>query len=222
MNHIYRSRNRNGKKENWIKSLIEKNIHKEIKIISLEECELGKLNEREIFWINKFRKEFDLTNISDGGKYSSPVYDDNNINTMIGRHLSVEAKAKISKANSGINNGMYGKKFILTPEQIEKARINMINSKKFQESRKSKEFRDKISDIVSIPVVVLNEKLENIMEFKNTTKCSEYFGYTRGNIKHAVRDLRQIGKGKKEKYWIVRKEKLEESIEIIKIKNHKL
>ena len=179
---------------------------------------MDKLNDREIFWISKLRKECDLTNISDGGKYSPPIYDDNNPNPMFGRHLSNETKDKISKANSGMNNGMYGKKIIKTPEQIEKARLNMINSKKFQDSRKSKEYSDKISDIVSITVVVLNEKLENIMEFKNTTKCAEYFGYTRGNIKNAVRDLRQIGKGKKEKYWVVRKEKLDESIDIIKDK----
>lgn len=47
------------------------------------------------------------------------------------------------------------------------------------------------------------------MEFKNTTKCADYFGYTRGNVKNA-RIVR--------KYWVVRQNKLEESIELINIK----
>lgn len=37
-----------------------------------------------------------------------------------GFHLSQVAKEKISKANSGQNNGMYGKRFSLTPEQYSK------------------------------------------------------------------------------------------------------
>lgn len=37
-----------------------------------------------------------------------------------GFHLSQQTKDKISKANSGKNNGMYGKRFSFTPEQYEK------------------------------------------------------------------------------------------------------
>lgn len=49
---------------------------------------------------------------------------------MLGKHLSAEAKAKISKANSGTNNGMYGKS--LSAEQIELIRnVNSgINNKR--------------------------------------------------------------------------------------------
>lgn len=119
-----------------------------------------------------------------------------------GQKLSEKTKKLISKANSGKNNGMYGKRFKKTKEQIEKQRNNMINSKKFQESRKSEEYRKKISDIVSIPVYILDENFEILMEFKNSTECAEYFGYTRGNVKNAIRDRRRL----KRKYWVIRKE----------------
>lgn len=135
-----------------------------------------------------------------------------------GKHCSDETKNKISEANSGDKNGMFGKKINRTKEQKEKMRLNMINSEKFQKSRKSEEFRNKISDCVSIPILLLDENFQVIMEFKNTTKCAEYFKYTRGNIKNAVRNLRIIGKGKKDKFWVVRKEKLDESIKLIKEK----
>jgi len=55
----------------------------------------------------------------------------------------------------------------------------------------------------------LDSNLNIVMEFKNTTKCADYFGYTRGNVKNA-RIVR--------KYWVVRQNKLEESIELINIK----
>lgn len=303
------------KKDNWIKKLILLNEEKNIKIVILEECE--NLEEREIFWILKYIKEFDLKNTIIGGRVNGGGYNlseetkkrisdnrrgkcigeknynynkimtdyeknklskklkeyykyhdssllnkklsietkkrisenrrgkckgkdhplfgtirtdetKNKISNKIkgenhpnyGKHRSEETKKKISNANSGNKNGMFGKLINRTEEQKEKMRLNMINSEKFQKSRKSQEFRDKISNIQSIPILLLDQNYMIIMEFKNTTKCAEYFGYTRGNIKNAVRDLRMIGKG--EKFWVVRKEKLSESIKTISIKNQKV
>ena len=219
-----------NKKDCWIKNLMQLNEEKNIKIILLEECDVNLLVEKESFWILEYLKKWEMKNLLINSKLnigyhlseetkkkiSDKIKGENHPN--FGKHLSDETKNKISKSNSGSNNGMFGVHIIKTPDQIEKARVNMINSKKFQDSRKSKEYKEKISDIFSIPVILLNEKFEIIMEFKNTTKCAEYFGYTRGNIKNAVRDLRQIGKGRKEKYWVVRKENMDESIKIIKEK----
>ena len=137
------------------------------------------------------------------------------LNPLYGIPQSEETKDKISEKNSGEGNGMYGKRFKKTPEEIEKCRIAMINSEKFQQSRKSEEYRKKISDIVSIPIYLLDEDFNILQEFKNTTKCAEYFGYTRSNVKHAVKDLRRL----KRKYWVVRKENYEESIKKIKDKS---
>ena len=66
--------------------------------IILEECcDKAKLSEREIVWIDKFSclnrdKGYNLREGGDGGRHSE------------------ETKKKISKANSGENNGMYGKR----------------------------------------------------------------------------------------------------------------
>lgn len=66
--------------------------------IVLEECcDKIELSEREIVWIDKFSclnrdKGYNLREGGEGGKHSP------------------ETKEKISKANSGENNGMYGKK----------------------------------------------------------------------------------------------------------------
>ena len=66
--------------------------------IILEECyDKIKLSEREIVWIDKFScldrdKGYNLREGGEGGKHSP------------------ETKEKISKANSGENNGMYGRK----------------------------------------------------------------------------------------------------------------
>lgn len=115
------------------------------------------------------------------------------------------------------------KKYKKTPQQIEKCRLAMINSSKFQASRKSKEYREKISNLQSDPILLLNENLEDIEEFSTATRCAEKYGYTRGNIKNACRELRPIGvrkaKGLHTKHWVIRKRLKEESI--LKIK-HKL
>lgn len=213
--HIRRVKNKGGyltKKEAWIKKLINEGVEKQIKVICLEECPIELLNDREIYWIFKLGEEFDLTNLTNGGTGFIPFENKKH------KSLSEESRNKISLANSGEKNGMFGKHPKRTEEQKEKARINMINSDKFQKSRKSKEYREKISDIFSVPLCLLNENLDWIMDFKNTKECAEHFDYTRGNIKNAVRHLRKIGKGKKDKYWVVRKEKLEESIISIKEK----
>lgn len=212
--HIRRVITKDGKltkKEAWIKNLINESLEKFIEIIEIEECIKEELNNREKFWISELGGMGDLTNLTWGGTGVIK-------NKVVSKEkLSEETKKKISEANSGVKNGMYGKKRIITDDVKEKTRINMINSTKFQESRKSEKYRNKISDIVSKPLVTLNVKFEFVMEFKNSTKCAEYFDMTRGNIKNAVRQLRKIGKGKKEKFWVVRKEKMIESI--IKIKS---
>lgn len=213
--HIKRVKDKTGyltKKEAWIKKLINEGIDEQIKVICLEECEIEQLDNKEKYWISKLKNEYELTNLTNGGSGILPFENKKH------KSLSEESRKKISLANSGNKNGMYGKHPIRTEEQKEKTRINMIKSDKFQKSRKSEEYRNKISDIVSIPIVLLNENFDVITEFKNTTKCAEHFGYTRGNVKNAVRDLRRIGKGK-DKYWVVRKEKLEESVQKIKERN---
>jgi len=52
--------------ENWIKILLELKIDNLISIEKIEECDVNSLDEREIFWISKFKNK-KLTNITEGG-----------------------------------------------------------------------------------------------------------------------------------------------------------
>ena len=127
-------------------------------------------------------------------------------------HRTDETKKKISEANSGEKNGMYGKRFTRTDEQKEKLSNSLKNSDKLKKSRQSTEFRQKLSDCFSIPLFLLDLEFNILKEFKNLKECSEYLGCTKGNVKNANNDLRKLCK----KYWIVRKKNYEESI--VKIK----
>jgi group I intron endonuclease len=139
---------------------------------------------------------------------------------FFGKSRSEETRQKISEANSGEKNGMFGVTFSMSDSHKQNISQSLLKSEKFKLSRQSEEFKKKISDISSIPLIILDEKLNIIGEFKNCRECGEYLGYGKSNIDHAVKDLRQIGKGRDNKYWVVKKDKYEESIELIKIKRN--
>lgn len=204
LNRRIKTDKRLSHKDNWLKQLKLENLLSQVTITLIEECSISALDEREMFWIAKYKKTSPLTNIQEGGQKHH-------------KH-SIETKQKISIANAGSNNGMFGKRYKRNKKQIKKIRDAMVASDKFQMSRKSIEYRKKISDLQTRPVMLLNEQLEVVLEFKGCTACAEYFGYTRGNIKSAVRNLRQIGKGSPTKFWIVRKDRLTLSIQEIKEK----
>lgn len=139
-------------------------------------------------------------------------------NPNIGKSRSEETKKKISLANSGEKNGMFGKKFERTKEQKLRLSNSLKNSEKLKNSRNSKEYKNKISDHFSQPLYILDMDFNIIKEFKNCRECAEEFNYTKGNIKNAMRFLRKIGKGRDFKYWVVKKQNCELSISLIKEK----
>lgn len=170
-------------KENWILALIKEGIANRILINLIEEVDVKNIDEREIFWI-EYYKTNKLTNIDLGGKRN---------------FLTQETKDKISKANGGENNGMFGKRYTLSTNQIEINRQAMINSEKFQKSRKSKEFRDKISKIQKVDDwCLLNENFEIIKTFDVSVEVATHLGCTKGNVKNSRRDKRKLCK----KYWV--------------------
>lgn len=235
-----------SRNELWIKNLIELSEEGNISIELIEECNMDLINEREIFWISEYRKEYKLKNLTDGGdggsgyKHTKETLlkisknrkgkcsgeEHHNFgkklgnehwfkltklmkgvdNPNIGNKHKDDTKEKISQANSGEKNGMYGKRMNRTKEQKEKLSQSLKNSQKLKDSRNSKEYKEKISNATSIPILVLNNNREVIFEFKNCRECSEHFNCTNGNIANAIRFNRQIGKGKSDKYWIVRKD----------------
>lgn len=94
--------------------------------------------------------------------------------------------------------------------------LNLLDNVK--KSRNSIEYKKKLSDLRSKPLLVLDLNFNPIMEFKNCRECAEYLNYKEANISNAINQLRKIGKGKKEKYWVVRKNNYEEYILKIKEK----
>lgn len=217
----------------WIFSLMKINVVNDLKIQLVEEIfaenindGFDKMDEREIYWI-KYYKELGcrLTNISPGGKLDNIKHSHKmrkilEVNEARKERpkVTLETKQKISIANSGSKNGMYGRRCKRTTDQIKKLQKSLINSDVLKKSRNSDEYKKKISDIVSIPVLVLNDEFDIILEFKNSTECAKHFGFTRGNIKNAIRGLRKIGKSMNNKYWVIRKEDYIESIRKIKAK----
>ena len=188
-NHIYET-TRNEKlgkmlthKEYWIRSLKNKGVLNQMTIHLIEEVDVDIANEREIYWINHYNSD-KLTNIDEGGKR---------------RFATEETKKKISKANSGSGNGMYGKRYKLTPEQIEINRLAMINSQKFQKSRKSKEYRKKISKVQKVDDwYLLDENLNIIKTFDVSQEVGDFLGCGKANVQHARADKRKLCK----KYWV--------------------
>lgn len=205
-----RKKGRLTKKEAWIKSLDNKGLVDQIVFVILEECEIQKLNEQEIIWIAKYGLE-NLKNISEGGsgvvlaKENHPNY---------GKSMSEETKKKIGEANSGKNNGMYGRKNSHSIETRDKMSFSLKNSDKLKLSRQDPEYRKKISDIQSCETAVFlvcKETNEVLGEWKNCHELSKHLSCTYANIKNARRDHRPIGKrisklGNKEFYVIYKRD----------------
>lgn len=128
-----------------------------------------------------------------------------------GKPMSEEIKKKISEANSGENNGMYGKRFNMSNKHKKKISKALKKSKKFQASRKSKEYRKKISDLQQCPVFVLDNFFKIIQEFKNMTEISVFLNCNPENVYNARRYNRRVAR----KYWIVYKHEYNEYIKKI-------
>ena len=153
------------------------------------------IDEKEIYWINFYQSE-KLTNIDIGGKR---------------KILTDETKQKISIANSGEKNGMFGKRFKVSRDEIERRRLAMVNSEKFKNSRKSKEFKLKISESQKVDDwLLLDEQFKIIGVFENSREVSEFLGCTKGNVKNARKDNRKLLK----KYWVTYKSDYDNILQI--------
>ena len=184
-------------KENWIRELIDTNKEDYIKICLIEECDTSIIDEKEIYWI-KYYKSGTLTNLALGGKRN---------------FLSEESKRKISFANKGDKNGMFGKRRTKSSEEKERTRLAMINSEKFQKSRKSDEYRRKISLIQQVDDWLLLDINFNIINtFTRAIDLSKYLGCTKVNVLHSRKDMRMICK----KYWTVYKKDYDRFLQIQK------
>lgn len=179
-------------KERWIKKLIALKKEYNIKIDILEICNENDCDEREIHWINIYRKTHDLTNTSEGGN-AIRLIGENHPN--FGKNLSEHTKELIRQTKIGDKNPMYGKRFEM--DQTHKTNISksLHLSEKFQTSRKSKEFSDKISVCKSQPTYLVDcITLEIIKIYNSCREIADDLGYTYSNIKNARRNKRPVAK----------------------------
>lgn len=166
----------------------------QIQIRLLETCHAENVDEREIYWIGLYQN---LVNSSPGG-YSH----------------SEETIRKIADSKRGEKNPMFGQK--VTEEHRKKMVDGMRKSEKFKISRQSEEFKKKVSERASITLILLDENLNSIREFRNCRECAEFLGYKETNVTNAVRFSRPLGRWIKKVYWVVRKDSIEQSIQKIK------
>ena len=160
-------------------------------IEELEKCSsIDELNHREIYWILFYRssnKNFGY-NLKEGGRRGILTEEGRKRLSLalIGRKCSEETKKKIGDANRGSNNGMFGKRFKLSMEQIERSKSAMIASKKFQSSRKSEEFRRKVSKSRGRGNwVLLDVNFNFIKEFELRMDVVKHLGCSSVNVKKA-------------------------------------
>jgi group I intron endonuclease len=180
-------------KENWINKFLKSNTVHLLTISTIEECDISVLDDREKYWIN-FYKSSKLTNIAEGGKR---------------RWITEEMKKKISLANSGKNNGMYGKKNPHSVESIEKLKKSLRNSEKFrlyklkcstEEHRQKVRVKQRIDD-----VLLLDLNLNIIKVYDSISSITKDLDCTKSNIIHARKDKRKLMK----KYWVTYKKDYE-------------
>lgn len=127
------------------------------------------------------------------------------LNLKTGGDVGISFYMPILKARKGSLNPNYGNNKKKTKDQIQRAREAMIASPVFQSSRKSLEYRTKISDIQSKTVIIFNSDFEILYSFKNCRVTAENLNMTRGNISNAIRDKRKIGiesNGVKIRYYV--------------------
>lgn len=100
-----------------------------------------------------------------------------------------------SEAKRGINNPMFGKHVNFSDSHRLNIKSGLKSSRKFHDSRKSKEYKLKISDAFSEEICLYSPTSNKVIgTWKNCTELAEFLGCTRGNVKNARRNKRLVGK----------------------------
>lgn len=165
-----------------------KNNHTKVILEYFENREDLRIREAELVTLDEIAKE-NCLNLNVGGGQ----------NATYCRYLSDEHKEKISLANLGEKNGMYGKTYIMSDERKQKIKEVLLSSDKLKISRNTKEYKEKLSNIFGKQIYVLDSKFEIIAEFKSMKDSTIFFNCKESNVFNARRDERQI----KRKYWVV-------------------
>lgn len=136
-----------------------------------------KITSRQYNIIKKYSK---LTNT---GRYH-PNY---------GKSCSEETKRKISKANMGPNNGMFGKTYEMSERRKESISAALMKSEKLKS--RGQKWKSNISKAQSKDIVFVSIETEEIVfTFPNCREAAEYLGCNKSNITNALRTDRIVGK----------------------------
>lgn len=172
--HKYDKRKNPSYKNSWLIQLEGKGLLNELKIELIEECGVSVLNDREVFWIAKFKCDgYKLTNMTEGGDVGS-----------LGYKHSDEAKRKISEA------GKRRKGYKHTDEAKEKISDSLKGKKgRNTGNQHSEETKKQISETKkgtlswnATPVLQLSKDGELIKEWVSGTAAAKELGLSQGNI----------------------------------------
>jgi len=125
-------------KTNWIKKIGKDNV--EIVVIEDEISDIDTLHEKEIFYINKYKKEgHNLTNITNGGEgWYNMVFSDEHKKNISLNHADV----------SGENNPMFGKEHTINVKnKIRDFRLNYKISDETKEKMKCSKLGEKNTNV---------------------------------------------------------------------------
>jgi len=196
-------------KERWIRQLNNLDKLKELKIEIIEDNikTAEQLDEREIYWIDFYKKSLKdkLTNCAKGGGDYLRFSVKGKNHPCFGKKRPEEERKRFSEARKGEGNPNFGNHFKVTEETKSKISNSLRNSEKFKKSKESPVYKEKLSNFFSQgrELCLLNDKLEVVRKYKNSTELAKEFNCTRGNIKNARRHKRQIGRFVGEKFWVV-------------------
>lgn len=196
-------------KENWICSVLAQGGT--IEMVILETCarqdpkeQEALLNARETYWYEFYLLSGLLTN-----NHPPQAVKTWGIDRPARKPMSEETKEKIRQGKLGEKNPRYGKHPKSAPGTGKKISESLKNSNKFQQSRRSQEYRAKISKVQERPLVVLDEKRTTVLAvFPNCTSAAEFIGTAPQNVKKACADGRVIGR----KYTTIRIKDLPEKL----------
>ncbi len=195
-NHLSSSKKRNNYLSNWIKSLLKQDLLPIIEII--EECSLENWEEREIYWIDYYKSNFEnICNYQKGG----------------GNHIRLHKKKPIK--GYYIQNGYYrvrcsynGTHYELgnfnTPEKAKEAYDNFYTNpiaaiEKLNQPKINKEFN--INDLKKFKAVDVFDKKGNLLNsFISVAKCAKHYNLFATNIAACCRGVSKSYKGMVFKY----------------------
>jgi len=177
-----RNRSKNHK-SNWIKNLESKGLLPYMQV--LEEIDNDNWEDRECYYINKYRKKGKLTNLTDGGEgvkgftdyITTPVDCYDLTGAFLKGYISITSAAKELK---------------ITPSNITGCCMKRTKSAGGYIWRYKNEPLDKIVlNEKAKPIVQLSLKEEFIREYSSITEAAKYLGCAAPNISRVLRGLRK-------------------------------